>query len=291
MLHSIGQQFGKLSMATGLEEVSFHSKPKDKQCQRMLNLHHNCSHVSQFSHSVVSDSLQPHGLQHNRPPCPSRTPGVYPNSCPLSCWCQPTIPHLLSSPFPAAFNLSKHSVFSYESDLHIRWSKYWSFSCNISPSNEHSGWISFRMEWLDLLAVQGTLKNLIQHQSSKASILQHSASFIFQLSHIYMTTGKTTAFTQFCSVQSFGCVRLFATPWTAAHQASLSITNSWSLLKLMSIELVMPFNHFILCHPFLLLPSIFTTMGVFSSEPTLCMRWPKYWSFSFNISPSNDLSG
>ena len=87
-------------------------------------------------------------------------------------------------------------VFSNESDLHIRWPKYWSFSFNISPSSEHSGLISFRMDWLDLLAVQGTLKSLLQHHSSKASILLHSAFFIVQLSHPYMTTGKTIALTR-----------------------------------------------------------------------------------------------
>ena len=87
-------------------------------------------------------------------------------------------------------------VFSYESALHIGWPKYWSFSFNISPSNEHSGLISFRMDWLDLLAVQGTLKSLPQHHSSKASIFQHSAFFIVQLSHPYMTTGKTIALTR-----------------------------------------------------------------------------------------------
>ena len=87
-------------------------------------------------------------------------------------------------------------VFSNESVLHIRWPKYWSFSFNISPSNEHSGLISFRMDWLDVLAVQGTLKSLLQHHSSKASMLQHSAFFIVQLSHPYMTTGKTKALTR-----------------------------------------------------------------------------------------------
>ena len=83
-------------------------------------------------------------------------------------------------------------------------------------------------------------------------------------------------------------VQLFATPWTTAYQASLSITNSWSLLKLMSITLVMPSNHLILCHPLLLTSSIFPSIRVFSSESALCIRWPKYWSFSFSISPSND---
>ena len=87
-------------------------------------------------------------------------------------------------------------VFSNESVLHIRWPKYWSFSFSISPSNEYSGLISFRMDWLDLLAVQGTLKSLLQHHSSKASILRHSAFFIVQLSHPYMTTGKTIALTR-----------------------------------------------------------------------------------------------
>ena len=101
----------------------------------------------------------------------------------------------------------------------------------------------------------------------------------------------------YSSVQSLSCVQLFATPWTAVppwtagHQASLSITNSWSLLKLMSIESVMPSNHFILCHPLLLLPSIFPSIRVFSNESVLRIRWPKYWSFSFSISPSNEYSG
>ena len=95
----------------------------------------------------------------------------------------------------------------------------------------------------------------------------------------------------FSSVQSLSRVRLFATPWTAARQASLSITNSQSLLKLTSIELVMPSNHLILCRPLLLLPSIFPSIRVFSNESVLCMRWPKHWSFSFSISPSNEYSG
>ena len=92
------------------------------------------------------------------------------------------------------------------------------------------------------------------------------------------------------SVQSLSLVQLFASPWTAAHQASLSITNSPSLLKLMCIQSVMPSNHLILCHP-LLLPSIFPSIRVFSNESALCIRWPKYWSFSFSISPSNEYSG
>jgi len=93
---------------------------------------------------------------------------------------------------------------------------------------------------------------------------------------------------QFSSVQLLSHVQFFATPWTAACQASLSITNSWSLLKLMSIETVMPSKHLIFCHPLLLLPSIFPSIRVFSNESVLCIRWPKYWSFSFSISPSNE---
>ena len=94
-----------------------------------------------------------------------------------------------------------------------------------------------------------------------------------------------------CSVQSLSHVQLFVISWMAAWQASLSITNSWSLLKLLSIESVMPSNYLILCHPLLLLLSIFPSIRVFSNESVLCIRWPKYWSFSFSISPSNEYSG
>ena len=118
----------------------------------------------QFSCSVMSDSLQPHGLQHARPPFPSPTPGVYLNSCSLSQWCQPTA-HPLLSPSPHTLNLSQIRVFSNESARRIRWPKYWSFTFSISPSSQHPGLI-FRMEWLGLLAVQRTLKSLLQHHSS-----------------------------------------------------------------------------------------------------------------------------
>ena len=144
----------------------------------------------------MSDSLPPHGLQHTRPPCPSPTPGVYSNSCLLSRWCHPTISSL-QSPFllpPSVF--PSIWIFSNESALCIRWPKNRGFSFNISPSNEYSGLISFRMDWLNLLAGQGMLKSLLQHHSSKASIPQHSAFFIVQLSHPYMTTGKTIALTR-----------------------------------------------------------------------------------------------
>ena len=121
----------------------------------------------------MSNSSWPHELQHIRPPGPSPTPGVYPNPCPLSRWCLSTISSLFVpfSSCPQSFPAS--GIFSNESALRIRWPKYWSFSFNISPYNEHSGLISFRMDWLDCLVVQGTLKSLLQHHSSKASILQH----------------------------------------------------------------------------------------------------------------------
>ena len=141
-------------------------------------------------------------------------------------------PLLFLPPIPLSIR-----VFSSESTLPMRWPKYWSFSFSIIPSKEIPGLISFRMDWLNLLAVQGTLKSLLQHHSSKASILQHSAFFI---------------------------------------------------VLLMSIGLVMPSNHLTLCHPLLLLPPIPPSIRVFSNESTLRMRWPKYWSFSLSINPSNE---
>ena len=164
----------------------------------MSNIRKHISSV-QFSHSVVSDSLRPHGLQHARPPCPSPIPRVYSNSCPLSWWCHPTIsPPVVPFSFPSVSPSIR--VFSKESALHIRWPKYWNFSFNIGPSNEHSGLVSFRMDWLDLLAGQGTLKSLLQHHRSKASILWRSAFFVVQISHPYMTTGKTLALTRWTIV-------------------------------------------------------------------------------------------
>ena len=153
----------------------------------------------QFSRSVVSDSLKPHESQHTRPPCLSPTPGVHPNSTSIESampsshliLCHPLLLH----PIPPSIR-----VFSNESTLCMRWPKYWSFSFSISPSKEHPGLIAFRMDWLDLLAVQGTLKSLLQHHSSKASILWWSAFFTVQFSHPYMTTGKTIALTRWTFV-------------------------------------------------------------------------------------------
>ena len=149
----------------------------------------------QFSRSVMSNSLRPHELQHARPPCPSPTPGVHSDSRPSSVMPSSHLilchPLLLLPSIPPSFK-----VFFNESTLHMRWPQYWSFSFSISPSKEHPGLISFKMDWLDLLAVQGTLKSLLQHRSSKSSILWRSAFFIVQLSHPYMTTGKTIALTR-----------------------------------------------------------------------------------------------
>ena len=140
--------------------------------------------------------MQPHGLPHARPPCPPPTPKSPPKFMSIESvmpsnhliLCHPLL--LPPSIFPSIRVLSNESAFR------IRWPKYWTFSFNISPSKEHTGLISFRMDWLDLLAVQGTLKSLLQHHSSKASVLWHSAFFTVQLSHPYMTTGKTTALTR-----------------------------------------------------------------------------------------------
>ena len=155
-----------------------------------------CFSSVQFSHSVVLDSLQSHELQHARPPCPSQTPEVYSNTCPSSRWCYAAISSSVIPFSSCPQSLPSIRVFSNESTLRMRWPKYWSFNFSISPSNKHPGLISFRMDWLDLLAVQRTLKSLLQHHNSKASIFQHSAFFTVQLSHPYMTTGKTIALTR-----------------------------------------------------------------------------------------------
>ena len=145
----------------------------------LTNLFHalGMGKLVQFSSVAQScPTLRPHESQHVRPHCPSPTPGVYSNSCPSSQWCHPAISSSLV-PFSSCPQ-SLIRVFSSESTLHMRWPKYWSFSFSISRSNEHTGLISFRMDWLDLLAGQETLKSLLQHHSSKVSILWCSAFFI-----------------------------------------------------------------------------------------------------------------
>ena len=147
-----------------------------------------------FSHSVMSDSLWPHGLQYTRIPCPSPSPRACSNSCPLSWWCHPTISSFVV-PFSSCLKSFPVSESFLMSQLfHIKWTEYWSFSFSISPSNGYSGLISFRIDWFDLLAVQGTLKRLLQHCSFKASIIWCSVFFMVQLSHPHMTTGKNHSF-------------------------------------------------------------------------------------------------
>ena len=159
------------------------------------------SSVSQFSHSVVSNSLRSHESQHARPLWPSPTPGGHSDSCLSSRWCHPAISFSVIpfSSCPQSLPSSEASPMSQ----HFSWGgqHIGSFSFSISPSEEHPGLISFRMDCLDLLAVHGTLKGLLQHHSSKASILQRSAFFIVQLSHSYMTTGKTIALTRWTLVR------------------------------------------------------------------------------------------
>ena len=136
-----------------------------------------------FSHSVVSD-FWAHGLQHARLPCPSPSPGAHSNSCSLSQWCHPKISSSVI-PFSPPSIFPSIKVFSSELALHIRWPKFWSFNFSISPSNDYSGLISFRINWSDLLAVQQILKSLLQHHSSKAAILWCSAFFMTQLTSIH----------------------------------------------------------------------------------------------------------
>ena len=161
-----------------------------------------CVKVQFSSVQFLSDSLRPHGLQHTRLPCPSPTPGDCSNSCPLSV--MPSNHLILGHPLlllPSIFPSIR--VFSNESVLCIRWPKYWSFSFSISLCNEYLGLISFRIDWFDLLAIQGTLR--VFSNSSKASVLQCSAFFMVQLSHPYMTTGKIIALTRrtfVCKVMS-----------------------------------------------------------------------------------------
>ena len=143
----------------------------------------------------MSDSLWPHELQHARPPCLSPTPRV------CSCSLMPSNHFILYRPLLLLPSLLPSiRVFSNESVNHIMWPKYWSFNFSISPSNEYSGSISYMIDGFDLIAVQGTLKSLLQHHSSEASILWHSAFFMVQLSHLYLTTGKTIALTRWTFV-------------------------------------------------------------------------------------------
>ena len=140
-------------------------------------------HFSQFSHSVMSDSLLPHGLQHARLSCPSPIPRAYSNSCPSSQWCHSTISSSVTLLFLPSI-LPSIRVFSNGSFLHVRWPKYWSFSFSISPSNEYSGLISFKTEWFDLLAVQGTLKSVFSNTTVQKHQVFSAQPSLWSNSHI-----------------------------------------------------------------------------------------------------------
>ena len=227
-------------------------------------------HLVQFSQfSSVAQSyltLWPHETQRARPPCPSPTPRVHPNTCPLSRWCHPTISSscrpllLLPSIFPSI------RVPTNESALCIRWPKYWSFSFSISLSNEHPGLISFRMDWLDLLAVQGTLKNLLQRHSSKASLLHWCCSVT--------KSCPTLCNPVDCSTPGFPFLH-YLPEFTQIHVHWVG-------------DAIQP------CHP-LSSPSppalnLSHHQGL-SNESALHIRWPEYWSFSFSISLPSEYSG
>ena len=169
-------------------------------CFHILAIVNNAA-VHQFSsvsHSVVSHSLWPHGVQHSRPPCPSLTSGVYSESCPFSRWCHSNISSSVISSSSCLQSFLASGSFPM-SQFFTSGGQSISFSFSIRPSNECSGLISFRTDWLDL-QVQGILKSLLQHHSSKASSLRCSAFFIVQFSHPYMTTGKTKALTRWTFV-------------------------------------------------------------------------------------------
>ena len=174
---------------------------------QIANIHWSIEKAREFQKNIFSSVqslshvfLRPHGLQHARLPCPSPTPGACSSSCPFSQWCHPTISSSVIPLLLPPSILPSIRVFPNESVLCIRWPKYWSFSSSISPSNEYSGLISFRIDCLDLLTVQGTLKSLLQHHNSKASILWCSAFFIVQLLHSYMTPRTTIALTRWTFV-------------------------------------------------------------------------------------------
>ena len=200
----------------GGKPLSFLPCPSSKQAQRtalkLINIHEvvnsgrnldGCAPplfpALLFTHQGMSDSLWPHGLQQVKPLCPSPSPRVCPGSHPLNWWCHPTNSSSVDL-LTSAFNLSQHQGLFNESALCIRWPRDWTITFSISPSNDYSGLLSFRIDWFDLLAVQGTLKSFLQHHSLKASFLQCSAFFMVQLSHLYMTTGETIALTRWAFV-------------------------------------------------------------------------------------------
>ena len=220
----------------------------------------------------MSNSLRPHEPQHARPPCPSPTPGVHPNPCPLSQWCHPTISSSVV-PFSSCLQSFPASGSFQMSQLFASGGQSIGTGSLAENNSGKTAWLAgarcHSRAVLDISLPSETFDNL----SSFRKLQLHNLYCSVRFSHSVMSD----------SLHEF--------PWIAAHQASLSITNSWSSLKLRSIESVMPSSHLILCCPLFLLPPTPPSIRVFSNESTLHMRWPKYWSFSFNISPSNEYSG
>ena len=240
------------------------------------------SYPIQFCHSVVSDSLRSHGLQHARLLCPSPTPRVCSDPCRLSWWCClnyvilccPFSICLLSFPASGPFSMSRLIVWGGQS--------VGTSASAISLSSEYSGLIFFRIDWFDPFTAQGTFRVFSSTTIQKHQFFSNQPSLcvLFQFSSVLQS-----------------CPTL-ATPWAAACQASLSISNSWGLLRFVSIELVMPSNHLTLYSSLLLLswmrifsPPAFPSIRVFSKESVLHIGWLKYWSFSISISISNEYSG
>ena len=223
-------------------------------------------------HSVISNSLWPHGLEHASLPSPSPTPGSCSNLCPSSWWFHPTISFSIVSfasclqSFPASGSFPMSQFFS--------------------PGGQRIGASASA-------SAEGLLTSSLRlSMRVRVSLSLQRGEGLFAKTKISCRPSPwSTHRVQFSSVQFSHSVVSFATPWTAAHQAYLFITNSQSLLKLMSIESEMPSNHLILCCPLFLLPSIFPSIRVFSNESALHIRWPKYWIFSFSISLSNEYSG
>ena len=234
-----------------------------------------------FSRSVVSDSLRPHELQHARPPCPSPTPGVHSNSCPLSRWRHPTISTSVV-PFSCPQSLPEHCC----KCCNVFWSYFYLI---------HVIWV--RKFELPVLKVLSLLYPFFSVFGRRLQPADKNVGRAFGLSGEAVLGLRTLPGIEYkpslklTRVVVFSCVRPFATPWAAACQASLSLTISRSLPKFMSNASVILSNHLILCRPLLFLPSIFPSIRVFSNESVLLIRWPKYWSFNFSISLSNEYSG
>ena len=225
----------------------------------------------------MSNSFWPHEQQHARLPCPSPTPGACPNSCPSRWWCHPTISSSVI-PFSSYLQCFPGSGSFLMSQFFTSGGQSISLTCFKVLPMTIQDWFPLGLTVLIALKSKGfsrVFSNIIvqKHQFFSTQLS------LWSKSHIHT------------SVQSLSHVWLFVTLWTEAHQTSLPITNSWSLPKLMCTESVMPSNHLILCHAPLLPPSVFPRIRVFSNESVLHIRWPKYWSFNFSISPSDKYSG